>query len=335
MLRDFHVAQAQDALQHCRLFSSADLDEACERISTVMQPHKLRPMAGAGRGELYMDYLHFRGLGLGAIRLGQVEVDVGEVDGYHLLICCRAGQARIRTSVGEIEINARRGVCLAPGEMFRGEFSEDCEQLVFRIDPKMLDVHAGGRRTRLNPVFALDNPRLRPWVSTVNGILGDPSAVRLIQSNDRVAAGYEQLLIDLLLGGHERVEASAEAPTTIAPGSVKRAESFIRSNFSLQIRLDDISEAAGIPTRTLLDAFRQFRGISPMRYLRDVRLDSVHGALNGNPEANVSTLAMDAGFGHLGRFAAEYQARFGETPSQTRSRLRERRTVARARPVRA
>jgi transcriptional regulator GlxA family with amidase domain len=56
-----------------------------------------------------------------------------------------------------------------------------------------------------------------------------------------------------------------------------------------------------------------------MTYLRNVRLDrarlrlsDVHAA-----EASVTAIALECGFGHLGKFAAAYRERFGEQPSET------------------
>jgi len=39
------------------------------------------------------------------------------------------------------------------------------------------------------------------------------------------------------------------------------------------------------------------------------------GAARG--AAGVTKVALDCGFSHLGRFAAQYRAQFGELPSQT------------------
>jgi AraC-like DNA-binding protein len=70
--------------------------------------------------------------------------------------------------------------------------------------------------------------------------------------------------------------------------------------------------------RTLFQYFRDFRGTSPMRYLRDARFEKVRDALKrAQSEEGVAELAMKWGFSHLGRFAVEYRKRFGESPSET------------------
>jgi AraC-like DNA-binding protein len=56
-----------------------------------------------------------------------------------------------------------------------------------------------------------------------------------------------------------------------------------------------------------------------MRYLRDVRLHRVHADLI-SADADSETVAHIArrwGFLYLGRFAATYREKFGQTPSDT------------------
>ncbi|NLZ12221.1 MAG: AraC family transcriptional regulator [Alcaligenaceae bacterium] len=57
-----------------------------------------------------------------------------------------------------------------------------------------------------------------------------------------------------------------------------------------------------------------------MVLLRNMRLDAVRHTLQTSPGANVTTIALDHGFGHLGRFSAYYRERFGELPRDTTTR---------------
>jgi transcriptional regulator GlxA family with amidase domain len=82
--------------------------------------------------------------------------------------------------------------------------------------------------------------------------------------------------------------------------------------------LPDIVAASGIPGRTLLKHFRDFRGTSPMRYLRRARFERVHQALHSaSTDDGVTQIALAHGFTHMGRFSVEYQKQFGESPSAT------------------
>jgi transcriptional regulator GlxA family with amidase domain len=63
-----------------------------------------------------------------------------------------------------------------------------------------------------------------------------------------------------------------------------------------------------------------------MQFLRKIRLERVHADLSQEGQvSNVTQIATRWGFLHFGRFAAEYQARFGEKPSATWMRSRRQR----------
>ena len=59
--------------------------------------------------------------------------------------------------------------------------------------------------------------------------------------------------------------------------------------------------------------------MSPMRMVREVRLELARKELGRDGRGTVADIAMNCGFGHLGRFAQAYAERFGEQPSDTRA----------------
>ncbi|WP_458249490.1 helix-turn-helix transcriptional regulator [Streptomyces sp. MAI_2237] len=81
----------------------------------------------------------------------------------------------------------------------------------------------------------------------------------------------------------------------------------------------ELAVLAGVSARRLQETFQQYVGMAPLAYLADVRLTRIHDELRlGKAGAvNVSEVAQRGGFGHLGRFANRYRARFGELPLQT------------------
>lgn len=99
---------------------------------------------------------------------------------------------------------------------------------------------------------------------------------------------------------------------------MKRAIEYMRGDLRAPISLVDVIAHAGVPGRTLFQHFRDFHGMSPMKYLRNARLDKVREALlDAKPGDTVTSVAMNLGFGHLGRFSQDYRRRFGEKPSDT------------------
>ncbi len=72
-----------------------------------------------------------------------------------------------------------------------------------------------------------------------------------------------------------------------------------------------------VSRRTLQYSFESIMGMSPLNYIRTVRLNIARKLLLLSPNDKIQGAALDAGFSHLGRFSRYYQDFFGELPSQT------------------
>jgi AraC-like DNA-binding protein len=132
----------------------------------------------------------------------------------------------------------------------------------------------------------------------------------------------EFILTGLLLSHpHNYSDALLRADKPIAPRDVKRVIDYLNENLNSAIGLPDIVAASGVPGRTLFQHFRDFEGMSPMRYLRTLRFARARELLRSGPsEESLAEIAGSLGFTHLGRFSVEYRLRFGEKPSETRRR---------------
>jgi transcriptional regulator GlxA family with amidase domain len=97
---------------------------------------------------------------------------------------------------------------------------------------------------------------------------------------------------------------------------VRRVEQFIEGHARDAIVLADLTGVAGVSTRALQAGFRRFRDTTPMAYLRAIRLELARADLaKVGRLGSVAAVAHAFGFAHVGRFARDYQARFGELPS--------------------
>ena len=104
----------------------------------------------------------------------------------------------------------------------------------------------------------------------------------------------------------------------IVPYYVKRARDYIHAHAAEPISLEVLVAYAGCSYRTLQLAFRDTYGISPMTYLRTVRLARAHEELRlGDGTLTVRDIAMKWGFSHMGWFSKCYLEQFGVLPSQT------------------
>jgi transcriptional regulator GlxA family with amidase domain len=122
---------------------------------------------------------------------------------------------------------------------------------------------------------------------------------------------------------HNGTGPSKRGMRPIATRDVKRALDYMEAHLERPVTVAEMAESSGVAGRTLLKHFQEFSGLSPIRYLRQVRFTKVREALlRGGPDDSITTVAMDCGFRHMGRFAVEYMQRFGERPSETLARAR-------------
>jgi transcriptional regulator GlxA family with amidase domain len=106
---------------------------------------------------------------------------------------------------------------------------------------------------------------------------------------------------------------------------VRYLEEWIEARLGEPIRLEDMAAAVNLTPRSVQSAFRLVRGCTPTQAIHRLRLLRVRHALSsGEPSLTVTDVAMTYGFFHLGRFACQYRERYGEKPSTTLARARDR-----------
>ena len=99
----------------------------------------------------------------------------------------------------------------------------------------------------------------------------------------------------------------------------RKAREFLHDREHAPIYMLDLCEATGASERTVRTVFIEHLGMPPMRYLKLRRLNQVRARLRQSSAGttSVKAVAFNAGFWDLGRFAGEYRALHGETPSRT------------------
>ena len=100
------------------------------------------------------------------------------------------------------------------------------------------------------------------------------------------------------------------------PRHVRKVQEYLNAHAHEPVRAEDLARVAGVSLRSLYAGFKAFSGVSPMQYLKDLRLERARADLLAG-KGSVGSVALLWGFGHLGRFSADYRARFGESPSES------------------
>lgn len=133
----------------------------------------------------------------------------------------------------------------------------------------------------------------------------DAAGVLLLEHIDQMLEGLAPMVVDSVANRQ----------------TVRKAEEIMAARFDEPLRIAEIAQLAGVSERSLQLAFREQLGATPRQRLNRFRLNEVRRRLL-NPRHNdtVSSVALECGFAHLGRFAGVYRAEFGEHPSSTLSR---------------
>jgi AraC-like DNA-binding protein/mannose-6-phosphate isomerase-like protein (cupin superfamily) len=103
-------------------------------------------------------------------------------------------------------------------------------------------------------------------------------------------------------------------------------QAWMQSRLTEECSPGDLASHAGLTPRSLQRAFLRYFHATPSNCVKGLRLDAAREALiSGRGQISVSEVALEHLFHHLGRFAAAYRQRFGESPSETLAALKKNR----------
>jgi AraC-like DNA-binding protein len=237
---------------------------------------------------------------------------------------------------GTVATAERAGVFLPVGDTVVERWSGDCRLLAVKMDREALDQRLGhllGRSVRtpleLGPELDTSRGPGRGWARLVTTVIEDlreaptgtaQDSAHLYTSPLIAAPLQEAILNGLLLAAEHPFRDELAAPSgKLRPTPVKRVMDAVQERPEYPFTSTGLAAEARVGARWLQEAFGRYVGMSPMAYVRDVRLTRVRAELRAaDPSSlSVSEVAHRWGFSHLGRFAEQYRARFGELPSQT------------------
>jgi AraC-like DNA-binding protein len=231
--------------------------------------------------------------------------------------------------LGRSEGDASRnhGIAIGPGTDLRLKYSADFEHLVLRINPQKLVRTLSGLIDRpIDPPLKMTtNVRPNPTATVAQHRLAEFVVRELDRTDaplpDLVLTELEQVLVLSYLNctQHNYSAFLADHPVrNTAPWQVRLAEEYIEQHWDQPITIEALALATNASMRSLFYSIKKSRGVSPMVFLRQVRLRHAKEMLvNAGPETSVTSVAYDCGFSNLGHFAKYYCAAFGEHPSAT------------------
>lgn len=330
-------------LERYSVFQSTDVDEAREFVARIFCPHQLAPVRSGRLDARHHNAALHRDASINYVQYGaEVRIEPGCLQEFFLLQMPLRGRATVRCGTQQVQSDARTASLPSPTEPLSMQWAEDTPQLIVKVDRRAMhqrleallqsplkralvfelgvDLQTGPAAGVAALVDYLRSTLDSPPGRSLNGLLAEQAENHLM-THLLLALPHNHSAA--LAGGSSHL---APAPQ-VMPRLVRRAQEVMRAHAELPITLADLCTQTGTSARTLQQAFAQHVGCSPMSWLRDLRLDLTHAALQsaatdeapGHPAAarRVAETAARFGFFHLGHFAAHYRRRFGELPSQT------------------
>lgn len=100
---------------------------------------------------------------------------------------------------------------------------------------------------------------------------------------------------------------------------------FIEHNFRQPITIQELVTRAGMSTTSLHALFKQTTSLSPIQFIKKIRLHHAHTLLQQG--YNASESAYDCGYSSATQFSREFKREYGVTPSKLRASTSHKRTV--------
>jgi AraC-like DNA-binding protein len=264
------------------------------------------------------------------IRVGRLRVSslTARCGHYPLITVCLPirGEAGICSNGQIVRVGGQSGAVISTGPVAVEYLTDDCwiETVVLEqsaVEFELANMLGATVTTPLRFDVQLSALTVTPFtraLSLLQNELVQPDGFAAVPA---MSARLGHLVIAGLLVSqpHNYTEELAEPKTVRATKPIRNALEFIESRPAEIETVADIATAVGLSVRALDDGFRRYVGTSPMTYLRDVRIARAHEDLvAAEPDTTTATaVARKWGFGHYGRFAADYRRRFGRKPSET------------------
>ncbi|MBF7685419.1 AraC family transcriptional regulator [Acinetobacter sp. B10A] len=309
------------------LFKHQDLKETCKNVGEIFKPHLLKTDIKDSEFSATMHHVKTGLLSLSRLEYGaDVHIEPDYLDDFYLIQIPIQGYAEIEYATQKFISYTRVASIISPDLPLKMRWKKDAPQLMLKINQSDFLHHVQQHLPHYEntPIF---NPKLD--FSTLGGsyflqlmtTLIDALSIKNHPLHHPIALKqFESSLFTALLYGQDNdalnvITRYQDKP--VSPHFIKRTECYMREHLHEPLNIEILAKHAGVSTRTLFSGFKNFLGMTPMTYLKELRLEQAYQELKKNEYLSVTDIAYKWGFTHLGRFSQEYKRRYGELPSST------------------
>ena len=132
-----------------------------------------------------------------------------------------------------------------------------------------------------------------PWSCLLSHLVDCATHYPDLEQHKLVLSQVEQLAASILLTSHlHNYSETAPARSSILPRHVRRAQDYLQAHAHEPLSVEQLAQVAGVSVRSLYSGFKEFLGVSPMHYLRDLRMERARTELLSGEAASVAGVAL-------------------------------------------
>jgi len=305
--------------ERSRVFAACAPGQVSEYVGRHLGSHRLQ-IGRDAVARASLAHRHFAALDLCRLHYaGQVRILAPALDElYHLQILLR----------GRCLWQGRDGTrCYGPGELMLLNpsepvdlvYSDDCEKFIVKLPVTLLERVC---QTRGWTLPAVGIRFVRPEAQRPSSDILDLLTLICHEAEAALPTGFHEPYLQILAA-----KLLLQLPSNLTPAASRRepGSRFAQLVEHIEAHLDEdltpqqLAVQAHLSERGLFGLFQREVGCAPLEFVRQRRLERVRQVLLDPPAGvrSVTEAALAHGFLHLGRFAQQYKARFGESPSAT------------------
>ncbi|WP_027852408.1 AraC family transcriptional regulator [Marinobacterium litorale] len=316
-----------NVLNNASVFEGAHPLQVSEYVNQHVGRHRIRLNGGSeSKGpstNARLSYTDFADLGLSRISYGDAVTvscpDLAEV--YHFQVVTHgecywhyADDQRLRLRTGQ-------ALMMNPKEQIDLSYSPDCEKVIIKVPEQVLIsqcIEQVGVLPKSGIRFArraIDLDSSVCLLRFLDALLTEASESELELESLQIP--YRDILLNKLLQ-HFDSNFKDNASGGISDRGFAELIAFIDMNLKAELEVEELARMSNVSVRTVYNLFAKHFGLTPRLYIKNAKLRALRNELVGNTRLrNVTEVALDYGFSHLGRFSSDYRKMFGELPSET------------------
>jgi AraC-like DNA-binding protein len=313
-----------NVLSNAVVFDHAHPLEVSDYVNQHVGQHKLEfnDLNRSRRPSSRLRYRDFAGIGLSSISYGDdVQVRCPELQGiYHFQVVT---QGECRWHFRDQRLLLRRGQALMmnPGEQMDLSYSGDCEKVIVKVPEELVReacLEQAGRVPRTGIRFdrkVIELEQSLCFMRLLDALLLEANESELDLSHLQLP--YRDILIRKLLQQFDSNLGSGN-DCTINDRSFTQLLAYIEAHVRDDLSVEELAQIGNVSVRTVYNLFAKYFNVTPKLFIKQSKLKSLREELRHNSGIrNVTEVALDYGFTHLGRFSSDYRKMFGELPSET------------------